>query len=179
MQCTQELHKSYHLQLWVLNVRIMQNINLPSYHQLNIPVDLPTIIIETEQLVPEDQVIKCLFMYWLYLAMLILSFMILDVTLDVKLKIESLSGLTDLVVSITNTRGGLRTFPLLFAKPCPPDWGHFWHLHPTHLRLPGQKESGEGASGSQSHPGGRVGAHPAEVREAGGLDTHTWNYKEY
>ena len=105
----------------------MKTINLPSYHQLNIPVDLPTIIIETEQLVPEDQVIKCLFMYWLYLAMLILSFMILDVTLDVKLKIESLSGLTDLVVSMTKTNGGLSTFPpfLPWPSPCPPDCGQF------------------------------------------------------
>lgn len=40
-----------------------------------------------------------------------LSFMILSVTFDVRLKMESLSGLTDLVVSITNTRGGLRTWP--------------------------------------------------------------------
>ena len=54
--------------------------------------------------------------------MLILSFMILDVTFDVKLKMESLSGLTDLVVSITNTRGGLRTFPALFPRP-DSDWG--------------------------------------------------------
>ena len=40
-----------------------------------------------------------------------LSFMILSVTFDVRLKMESLSGLTDLVVSITNTRGGLSTWP--------------------------------------------------------------------
>ena len=46
-----------------------------------------------------------------YLGMLILSFMILAVTLVVKLKMESLSGLTDLVVSMTNTKGGLTTFP--------------------------------------------------------------------
>ncbi len=40
-----------------------------------------------------------------------LSFMILSVTFDVRLKMESLSGLTDLVVSITNTRGGFLTWP--------------------------------------------------------------------
>ena len=44
----------------------------------------------------------------IYLGMLILSFMILAVTLEVRLKMESLSGLTDLVVSMTNIRGGLR-----------------------------------------------------------------------
>ena len=43
-----------------------------------------------------------------YLGMLIRSFMILSVTLPVKLKMESLSGLTDLVVSMTKTSGGLR-----------------------------------------------------------------------
>ena len=52
-----------------------------------------------------------------YLGMLILSFMILAVTLDVRLKMESLSGLTDLVVSMTNTKGGLTTLPP--ALPCP------------------------------------------------------------
>ena len=105
--------------------------------------------------------------------MLILSFMILPVTLDVKLKMESLSGLTDLVVSITKTRGGLRTFPSP-ASPVPPDWGQSWHLQPTHLKFPGQRESGTGASGSQSQPGGREGAQPAEVREEGGLATQTY-----
>ena len=99
--------------------------------------------------------------------------MILAVTLDVKLKIESLSGLTDLVVSITKTRGGLRTFPSPLASPVPPDRGQSWQLQPTHLKFPGQRESGEGASGSQSHPGGREGAQPAEVREEGGLETQT------
>ena len=71
----------------------------------------------------------------IYLGILILSFMILSVTLVVRLKMESLSGLTDLVVSMTKTRGGLRTWPpaLPPAWPCPPDWGQFWHLQPTHL----------------------------------------------
>ena len=44
-----------------------------------------------------------------------LSFMILSVTLMVRLKMESLSGLTDLVVSMTNMSGGLRT--LLLSLP--------------------------------------------------------------
>ena len=52
-----------------------------------------------------------------YLGILILSFMILSVTLLVRLKIESLSGLTDLVVSMTNTRGGFNT--LLESLPWP------------------------------------------------------------
>ena len=88
--------------------------------------------------------------------MLILSFIILAVTLEVRLKIESLSGLTDLVVSMTKTRGGLRTFPnpLPWPSPCPPEDGQFWHLQPTHRRSAGQRESGVGDSGSQSQPGG-------------------------
>ena len=44
------------------------------------------------------------------LGMLILSFLIPSTTFFVKLKIESLSGLTDLVVSITNVMGGLRIY---------------------------------------------------------------------
>ena len=44
-----------------------------------------------------------------------LSFMILSVTLMVRLKMESLSGLTDFVVSMTKMRGGLRT--LLLSLP--------------------------------------------------------------
>ena len=55
--------------------------------------------------------------------MLILSFIILAVTLEVKLKMESLSGLTDLVVSMTKTKGGFLTLPapLPWPSPCPPD----------------------------------------------------------
>ena len=58
-----------------------------------------------------------------YLGMLILSFIILEVTLEVKLKMESLSGLTDLVVSMTKTKGGFWTLspPLPWPRPCPPD----------------------------------------------------------
>ena len=72
-----------------------------------------------------------------YLGILILSFMILSVTLLVRLKIESLSGLTDLVVSMTNTRGGFNTLleSLPWPSPWPPDCGQFWHLQPTHLTL--------------------------------------------
>ena len=58
-----------------------------------------------------------------------LSFMILSVTFDVRLKMESLSGLTDLVVSITKVRGGLMTL-FLGDWPLPPpdpDWGQFLH----------------------------------------------------
>ena len=75
-----------------------------------------------------------------YLGMLILSFMILVVTLEVRLKMESLSGLTDLVVSMTNTSGGFLTLPSLpCPSPCPPDSGQSWHLHPTHLRSAGHR----------------------------------------
>ena len=41
---------------------------------------------------------------------------------------ESLSGLTDFVVSITNVRGGLK-----ISDPLG-DWAHSWHLHATHLK---------------------------------------------
>ena len=44
-----------------------------------------------------------------HLGMLILSFLMRFTTLLVRLKMESLSGLTDLVVSMTNTSGGLST----------------------------------------------------------------------
>ena len=59
----------------------------------------------------------------LYLGMLIFSLLMLLMTLLVRLKMESLSGLTDLVVSTTNVRGGLSSSPcpLLF---CGPDMGH-------------------------------------------------------
>ena len=62
-----------------------------------------------------------------YLGMLILSFIILAVTFAVRLKIESLSGLTDLVVSITKTRGGLITRLAFLPCPafCPPEDGQF------------------------------------------------------
>ena len=61
------------------------------------------------------------------LGMLMLSFMILSVTLMVRLKMESLSGLTDFVVSMTKMRGGLRTLllSLPWLLPWPPDWGQF------------------------------------------------------
>ena len=52
-----------------------------------------------------------------YLGILMLSFMILSVTLIVRLKMLSLSGLTDLVVSMTNTRGGLSTLLLFLPRP--------------------------------------------------------------
>ena len=48
--------------------------------------------------------------------------------LCVRLKIESLSGLTDFVVSITKVRGGLKT-SVPFG-----DCSHSWHLHATHLK---------------------------------------------
>ena len=62
-----------------------------------------------------------------HLGILMLSFMILSVTLIVRLKMESLSGLTDLVVSMTKTSGGVRTLLLLlpWVPLCPPDWGQF------------------------------------------------------
>ena len=44
-----------------------------------------------------------------YLGMLMSSFMMLLTTFIVRLKMESLSGFTDLVVSITNTKGGFTT----------------------------------------------------------------------
>ena len=50
-----------------------------------------------------------------YLGMLMFSLLMLVITLLVRLKMESLSGLTDLVVSTTKVRGGLRTFWLC---PC-------------------------------------------------------------
>ena len=53
----------------------------------------------------------------IYLGILILSFMILSVTLVVRLKMESLSGLTDLVVSMTKVRGGLRGLLDLESAP--------------------------------------------------------------
>ena len=41
---------------------------------------------------------------------------------------ESLSGLTDFVVSITNVKGGLK-----ISEPFG-DCSHSWHLHATHLK---------------------------------------------
>ena len=85
-------------------------------------ISLPKSLKVTSWNLRKKQLLKIKYFIFSHLGMLILSFMILDVTFDVKLKMESLSGLTDLVVSITNTRGGLRTFPALFPRP-DPDWG--------------------------------------------------------
>ena len=46
-------------------------------------------------------------------------------------------------------------------------------MQPTQRSSPGQKESGDGAAGSQSHPGGKAGAQPADVSSDGGLATQT------
>ena len=61
------------------------------------------------------------------LGMLMESILMLSTTFWVRLKMESLSGLTDLVVSMTKMRGGLRTLllSLPWPRPCPPDWGQF------------------------------------------------------
>ena len=71
------------------------------------------------------------------LGMLIESILMLSTTFFVKLKMESLSGFTDLVVSMTNIRGGLRTFPLELGSSDPdPDCGHNAHWQfPRHLKL--------------------------------------------
>ena len=63
------------------------------------------------------------------LGMLMDSILMLSTTFLVKLKMESLSGLTDLVVSMTNMRGGLSTLPCdLVPAPSPgPDCGHRAH----------------------------------------------------
>ena len=45
-----------------------------------------------------------------HLGMFSFALLILLMTLLVRLKMESLSGLTDLVVSITNVMGGLRIY---------------------------------------------------------------------
>ena len=83
---------------------------LPYLYQ-DIPVDFWSKIIEADQHVPGGE-------FWLfipvqkmnhYLGMLILSFLMRFTTLLVRLKMESLSGLTDLVVSMTNESGGLIT----------------------------------------------------------------------
>ena len=51
------------------------------------------------------------------LGMLMLSILMLSTTFWVRLKMESLSGFTDLVVSMTNVKGGLRG--LLDLGPAP------------------------------------------------------------
>ena len=45
-----------------------------------------------------------------HLGMLTRLFVMLSTTLPVRLKMESLSGFTDFVVSMTNMSGGLRTW---------------------------------------------------------------------
>ena len=51
------------------------------------------------------------------LGMLMLSILMLSTTFWVRLKMESLSGLTDLVVSMTKVRGGLRGLLDLESAP--------------------------------------------------------------
>ena len=51
------------------------------------------------------------------LGMLMLSILMLSTTFWVRLKMESLSGFTDLVVSMTKVRGGLRGLLDLESAP--------------------------------------------------------------
>ena len=85
------------------------------------------------------------------LGMLMLSILMLLTTFWVRLKMESLSGLTDLVVSMTNMRGGLRGLLDLGPEPeaGPGDSGQraHWQL-PRHLSSRAQKSSALSARGS-------------------------------
>ena len=90
-----------------------------------------------------------------HLGMLIFSFLMVLISLLVMLKMESLLGLMDLVVSMTKVMGGLSTF--WFGSP---DSGHSWHWQlPRHLCWGGHKLSGDGEDGSQSQEGERGGRH--------------------
>jgi len=76
------------------------------------------------------------------------------VTLLVRLKMEFLSGLTDLVVSMTKTMGGLNGMEgagLLV--------GQLLHLQATQRRPGGHNESGFESAGSHWQCGGRMGLH--------------------
>ena len=133
------------------------------YLDLNIFPDILPIVIESHQHIPALAWVIPAKAQNYYLGMLIFSLLMLLSTLLVRLKMESLSGLTDLVVSTTKVRGGLSTFcPCL---SCTPDWGHssHWQL-PRHLWSGGQEESGLEEEGSHSQFG-----------ESGGWQTQSWN----
>ena len=74
---------------------------------------------------------------------------ILFTTLWVKLKIESLSGLTERVVSIKKVKGGLMT-------SLPTDTGHCMQLQATHLPVP--PAPAQSASLVQVHPSLKQGS---------------------
>ena len=98
----------------------MSKISLPKFYlNLHIFLDILPIVIESHQHVPAIALVIPAKDQNYYLGMLIFSLIMLLITLLVRLKMESLSGLTDLVVSTTKVRGGLSTFcPCL---SCPPD----------------------------------------------------------
>ena len=133
-------HKSRH------KYKYKHNYCAISYLKFDIEVDGRAVVVEADEGVPRDvdpvlhdpvrhlhNVFGVLYLcVFLFVdnddMMLIRSFMIQPVTLPVRLKIESLSGLTDLVVSMTKTRGGLRGRSEAWPSRPWEDWGHAWHL---------------------------------------------------